>query len=237
MVGAGRAGRRHGPCLELDSTSGRLQVMTTRRIPECGHPERVHQAKGMCAQCYLKQYDANRERKKNPSEYAANYQKPPHKPVRMANCHPDRPNHAKGFCTRCYMRQRTNSVKATCHPERPHVARGLCTTCLSKERYDMDPETAQRQSRESQARIRQRNRDELLAAYGGKCACEKCPETNPTFLTLEHVNRDGKQHRKAVGSHTYADLRRRGYPQEGYTLLCWNCNAGSRFTGVCPHMQ
>jgi hypothetical protein len=85
-------------------------------------------------------------------------------------------------------------------------------------------------------RTRKRNRDDLLAAYGGKCVCPKCPETNPDFLTLEHVGGGGRAHRKAVGSHTYADLRRRGYPQDGYTLLCWNCNAGSRFTGVCPHM-
>jgi hypothetical protein len=100
----------------------------------------------------------------------------------------------------------------------------------------MDPERARELQRESQKRMRDRNRDELIAAYGGKCACPKCPETNPAFLTLEHLNGDGKHHRKEMGSHTYADLRRRGFPQEGYTLLCWNCNAGSRFTNVCPHM-
>lgn len=62
-------------------------------------------------------------------------------------------------------------------------------------------------------------------------------ETNSEFLTLEHVNGDGKAHRMKIGSHTYADLRRRGSPQEGYTLLCWNCNAMTRGGRTCPHME
>lgn len=207
-----------------------------RLATACEHTERAHQAKGLCAQCYFQQYDASRKKRKEPNEYASNFRKPPHKPVRNADCHPDRPNHAKGLCVTCYMQQRTNSVRADCHPDRPHVANGLCSRCHSKARYDENPERARENSRRSQARGRARLRAELLAAYGGRCACPRCPETNQAFLTLEHVNRDGGKHRKQVGSHSYADLRRRGFPQEGYTLLCWNCNAGSRFTGVCPHM-
>lgn len=38
-----------------------------------------------------------------------------------------------------------------------------------------------------------------------------------------------------VGSHIYAQLRREGYPQEGYRLLCWNCNAMTRGERPCPH--
>lgn len=208
-----------------------------RRVPECGHPERAHQAKGLCSQCYFREYDAKRKKRKEPSEYADNFRRPPHKPARNADCHPDRLNHAKGLCVSCYMQQRTNSVRAECHPNRPHVANGLCSSCHSKARYDADPETFRQRSRDSQARGRKKLREQLLAAYGGKCTCPKCPETNQAFLTLEHVERDGREHRKAVGSHSYADLRRRGWPQDGYTLLCWNCNAGSRFTGVCPHME
>jgi hypothetical protein len=49
------------------------------------------------------------------------------------------------------------------------------------------------------------------------------------------VNGDGKTHRLKVGSHVYADLRRRGFPQEGYRLLCWNCNSATRFGRTCPH--
>lgn len=207
------------------------------RVPEC-HPERPYQARGMCGPCYFKQQNAKRpSRRKDPSEYAPNYRKPVHQPARVNECgHPEREHVAFGLCAECY-RNRDNRNMADCHPDQPLVARGLCSACHSKRRYELNPEQARRLSRESQARSRKRNRDELIAAYGGKCACEKCPETNQAFLTLEHIGGGGRQHRKEMGSHTYADLRRRGFPQEGYTLLCWNCNAGSRFTGVCPHMD
>jgi len=85
--------------------------------------------------------------------------------------------------------------------------------------------------------MRQAVRAELIEAYGGKCTCPRCPEINPAFLTLEHVDGTGKEHRSQVGSHAYADLRRRGWPQEGYTLLCWNCNAMTRHGRTCPHME
>lgn len=201
------------------------------------HPARLHHALDLCAECYMKQYDAKRSKKKDPSEYSPNYRKPPHPPKRNADCHPDRPHAAKGLCVACYQAQRTSSVRASCHPSRPHLADGLCAACYSKRRYDQDPETAQRQARESHARARKRIRDQLVEAYGGKCACSGCPETNSAFLTLEHVNHDGGEHRKRVGSHTYADLRRRGWPQEGFTLLCWNCNAMTRYGKTCPHMD
>jgi len=204
--------------------------------PECGHEDRAHFAKGMCRQCYMRDYDRRRGRVKGPDGWSEDYRKPPHKPKRNAECHPERGHWAKGLCAQCYNAQRANSVKASCHPDRPHVANGLCSRCVSKARYDQDPETARRQSRESQARMRAQRRAELVEAYGGRCACPRCPETNQAFLTLEHVNGDGKAHRLKVGSHTYADLRRQGFPKDGYTLLCWNCNAATRFGRPCPHM-
>lgn len=204
--------------------------------PECGHPERAHFAKGMCQQCYLKDYDSKRRPRKDPSEYAPNYGKPPHLPKRNADCHPDRPHRAKGLCNPCYDRQWANPVMATCHPDKPHKADGLCAGCYSKRQYDQDPETARRQNREAQARMRKRIRAEMVEAYGGHCACPKCPEVNPAFLTLEHVNGDGRMHR-ARTRHVYEDLRKQGWPKEGYTLLCWNCNAMTRGGKVCPHME
>lgn len=77
----------------------------------------------------------------------------------------------------------------------------------------------------------------MVEAYGGRCVCVNCPETNPAFLTLDHVNGDGKAHRKKVGSHTYRDLKRQGWPKDGYRLLCWNCNAMIRFGDPCPHEE
>lgn len=89
------------------------------------------------------------------------------------------------------------------------------------------------------ARLRRLSlRNEMLNAYGGRCSC--CGESEEMFLTLDHVERDGADHRRHFGN-TYAtwkDLQRRGWPKKGYTLLCYNCNCGrERNGGVCPHRR
>lgn len=192
----------------------------------------------MCNPCYQAWYTQNnrkKRKKKDPSEYSSNYRKPPFKPPRNADCHPDRPHVALGLCRACYQKDRPTRPRAECHPDRPLVADGKCGMCLSRKRYWDDPEKHRDQAREAHARGRKRLRDQMIEAYGGQCTCRNCPETNSTFLTLEHINGDGKQHRAEAGSHTYTDLRKRGWPQEGYTLLCWNCNAMTRGAQTCPH--
>lgn len=202
--------------------------------PDCEHKDRPHFAKGLCQQCYMREYD----KKRHAERKLVGPRRRPGLPPRSADCHPDRPHHAKGLCKPCYYDGYESSRPADCHPDKPHLADGLCVTCYSKRKYELDPEAARRLARESHARMSKRNREEMLEAYGGKCACPKCPETNPAFLTLEHINGDGAAHRKAVGrGHTIADLRRRGWPKDGYTLLCWNCNCATRGGKTCPHME
>lgn len=77
-----------------------------------------------------------------------------------------------------------------------------------------------------------------LNAYGGPtCSC--CGEGTVAFLTLDHVNNDGGQHRKITGAGTgfYNWLRKHAYPADvGLRVLCFNCNQGRRVNGgVCPH--
>lgn len=211
------------------------------RMAKC-HPARPHHAFDLCSLCYQRQYDKseyNTRRRKDPSDYAPTYRVPPTKPARVPDCHPERKHCAMGMCRPCYQqaRRKAGPGQATCHPERPTLARGLCHQCYASSRYWDNPEKHRKASREAQAANRKRLRRQLIEAYGGKCACRKCPESNPAFLTLEHINRDGGEHRAKVGSHSYADLRRRGFPQEGYTLLCWNCNAMTRFGRPCPHEE
>ena len=76
---------------------------------------------------------------------------------------------------------------------------------------------------------------EIVAAYGGKCRC--CGETHIEFLTIDHMNGDGAAHRAATGKgrKIYQDLKERGFPQDGYQLLCLNCNIALGFYGYCPH--
>ena len=72
-------------------------------------------------------------------------------------------------------------------------------------------------------------------AYGDKCAC--CGETEPLFLTLDHVNGDGATHRRTLRTNdVHAWARKNGYPPS-LQLLCWNCNAAKAYHGGCPHKR
>lgn len=80
-------------------------------------------------------------------------------------------------------------------------------------------------------------RHSAILAYGGyECAC--CGETEPKFLTLDHVNNDGAQHRKEIGNRgagIFKWLRDNEYPT-GFQILCMNCNHGKALNkGICPH--
>jgi hypothetical protein len=84
--------------------------------------------------------------------------------------------------------------------------------------------------------LRQYRKDrklELINAYGGKC--ESCSDTNPEFLTIDHINNNGSQHRKEIGyiggSSFYAWLKRNNYPRDKYQLLCFNCNCSKESNG------
>jgi len=75
--------------------------------------------------------------------------------------------------------------------------------------------------------------------YGGyKCAC--CGETEPKFLSIDHINNDGAKHKREfnlrTGDEVYRWLVKNGFPP-GFQVLCMNCNWGKRFNGnVCPHV-
>lgn len=77
---------------------------------------------------------------------------------------------------------------------------------------------------------------EMILAYGGKCFC--CGEKGIEFLTIEHINNDGKAHREELGGlgiKVWLDLKRRGWPKDGFTILCWNCNCAKKYGKFCMH--
>jgi hypothetical protein len=88
--------------------------------------------------------------------------------------------------------------------------------------------------------VRAKAKHECFVQYGGYiCAC--CGETEPKFLTIDHVNNDGYMRRKygkePSGASSYAYLRKMGYP-EGFQVLCMNCNFGKAMNGgICPHKK
>jgi hypothetical protein len=76
-----------------------------------------------------------------------------------------------------------------------------------------------------------------MDAYGGHCAC--CGETELVFLSLDHLNDNGAEHRRQLreeginGNGLYRRLRQLDYPS-GYQVLCFNCN-WAKSHGGCPH--
>ena len=42
----------------------------------------------------------------------------------------------------------------------------------------------------------QKTRNKVLIAYGNKCNC--CGEKNIKFLTIDHINNDGAEHKKKI---------------------------------------
>lgn len=85
-------------------------------------------------------------------------------------------------------------------------------------------------------------KQEVINAYGGRCACCGMAEMNK--LTLDHRDGGGNKHRKSLspsgisnGTALYQYLRKNGYPDtDKYQVLCWNCNMGRQLNGgICPH--
>lgn len=78
-------------------------------------------------------------------------------------------------------------------------------------------------------------RKQVIAAYGGKCAC--CYESTFEFLTIDHKSRNGKADRlEKKGTYgVYRWLVKNNFPTDNYRCLCMNCNWAARVNGVCPH--
>lgn len=88
----------------------------------------------------------------------------------------------------------------------------------------------------------------VMDLYGRGCQC--CGEEQLMFLTIDHVNDDGKQHRQELAT-TSASYGRGGIEFYKYLwrehragrdipyvlqVLCWNCQQAKRW-GTCPHQQ
>ena len=134
-------------------------------------------------------------------------------------------------CGPCGARQAANSRRR----KQRQMEEKRCVRCggqplVTKQHCEPCRERHQEATRRRYALIR----DEVFRAYGGYvCAC--CGETEPAFLTIDHIYGGGDTHRKEVGqSNIYRWLRDNNYP-DGFQVLCMNCQFGRKLLGVCPH--
>ena len=78
----------------------------------------------------------------------------------------------------------------------------------------------------------------VLRAYSDEapsCAC--CGERRLPFLTLDHLNNDGRAHRRRLKGWpgVFRELARNGFPPGYRVFLCFNCNLARYAYEVCPH--
>jgi hypothetical protein len=106
-----------------------------------------------------------------------------------------------------------------------------------RKRFKTDSEFRKKQ-REKARKYFKKLMIEVLTHYSnGKPKCVCCGTEYLVFLTIDHINNDGAEHRKKTGegSHFYRWLKRNNYP-EGYQVLCFNCN-WAKSHGGCPHIK
>ena len=77
---------------------------------------------------------------------------------------------------------------------------------------------------------------DALSHYGGECIC--CNESNPFFLTFDHIYENGAEHRQSIGTDIVIWLRKNNFPADVVQVMCVNCNSGrQRNNGTCPHIE
>lgn len=78
----------------------------------------------------------------------------------------------------------------------------------------------------------------VLQKYGGQCEC--CGEDRFEFLCIDHALGNGhgaldrKKHGGSCGVYRRLDKAEK---EQGYRVLCHNCNSALGFYGYCPHHQ
>lgn len=74
----------------------------------------------------------------------------------------------------------------------------------------------------------------------GKFECICCGEKIYEFLTIDHSNNDGAEHRRKdklrSGTMMYHWLIKNNFPK-GFKVMCFNCNLAKGFFGECPHKK
>jgi len=162
--------------------------------------------------------------------------------VKCLDC-PRPPEKGKARCRPCIDRNAVYSKR--CRQDR--LAAGLCVQC--KEPREQQGRTkcdrCLRADAGRSSEAAQKVRTQVIEHYGGKCSCPGCSETNPGFLTIDHPEDDGADHRREIagdrdrqwgGTPFYRWIIRNGFPTS-LRLMCFNCNCGrQRNGGVCPHL-
>lgn len=160
-----------------------------------------------------------------------------------------RQNHEKnGLCTRCGKENKYQSYKICKECRRKEllvkskkfIEQGLCRTCGKNPIRDVDSTLCERCHTRLLVNKKKRKEkiwQQILDHYGAKCAC--CGETIVEFLTIDHINNDGADHKRVVGRDSYkirSWIVANNFP-DTIQILCYNCNCAKGKLGYCPHTR
>lgn len=160
------------------------------------------------------------------------------------NCAKVRITPPKQACDACRAKQRAAQRKLSqqrqqaghcnrCGKGRPISGGTHCKECRARWREGYMKPHGYRPVR---AERRQLLKQLVMESYGGtRCAC--CGETGIAFLTIDHIEGKGRQHRKMIrrkGETFYRWLKVHNFPP-GYRGLCMNCNCSLAWFRYCPH--
>jgi len=155
--------------------------------------------------------------------------------------------HHSGICSECdgpvkAGRSRCiNHLKLSALKTKKHTdslkRRGLCISCgirplVNKNHCD----ECRKISNEHKYRYRDKIINKVLDHYGRICSC--CGETNILFLTMDHLDGNGQNHRinSDIYRTLYTEFQKTGNWNTRISVVCYNCNCGKwRNGGICPH--
>lgn len=76
----------------------------------------------------------------------------------------------------------------------------------------------------------------LICEHYGGCECLLCGDKDIRVLSIDHINNDGHEHRKVVGTGKkfYSWIVKNNYPP-GLQVLCWSCQWAKKLNeGILP---
>lgn len=108
------------------------------------------------------------------------------------------------------------------------TSNGICRLCYRPNAPDAHHCEKHLATMRQAAKIRNQNDRSLAFNHYGE-VCAYCGQRLLLFLTIDHINNNGNEHRRQLrsgknnGHNIYAWLRKNNYPT-GFQTLCYNCN-------------
>ncbi len=206
--------------------------------------------KPLCQKCKIRycdyRKDTNKYRPKcrqcsRPNEVTIPYKTTRNKRIKgglCPNCG-EKPKSGQRYCEKCLL-----NLRSLCKNRRQRLKEeGKCSKCAINDAVTTLCNDCRKLESERHKAYNLKKKIAVLVHYGGInpcCACSGCKESDIRFLTIDHKDGNGAEHRKHYKKKygTICNyLIKNNFP-DGFRVLCWNCNCGRYFNnGVCPHLD